>query len=321
VKTTLQRFVGVALACVILFFIARGLWSGLHAMGHYRFTVSPLRIAGAFGTFAVLFPINAWLWQYIISKFGYRLTYGKAIRIWLVSQAGRYIPGKVWFALGRIYLSEREGIPKRVTTIATGLELVLVLGSSLVVFGLAWLVRPSMGGHAYLWSIWLIPVMIVGVHPRILRFMLGRLGKLRKLVKPPPENVEGISEVRAFTMRYVDILKIFGVYVICWCIYGTGYYLIATSIGLVTDVGPALTPPGLSLLPEMIGINALSWAGGFVSVITPAGLGIREGISTFLLKGLIGEPYPLLIPLVARVWVTIAEVAAIGLAVMARGRR
>ena len=320
-RATLQRVAGVALACVILFFIARGLWSGLHAMGHYSFTVSPLRIAGAFGTFAVLFPIYAWLWQYIIAKFGYRLTYGKAIRIWLVSQAGRYIPGKVWFALGRIYLAEREGIPKRVTTIATGLELVLVLGSALVVFGLAWLVRPSMGGHTYLWSILLVPLMIVGVHPRVLRFMLGRLGKLGKLVKPPSADAQETGEDRAFTMRYVDILKIFGIYVICWCIYGTGYYLIATSIGLKPDMGPAPAPPGWSLLPEMIGINALSWAGGFVSIITPAGLGIREGISTFLLQGLIGKPYPLLIPLVARIWVTIAEVVAIGLAVMARGRK
>jgi hypothetical protein len=175
-----------------------------------------------------------------------------------------------------------------------------------------------MGSHPYTWSIWLVPVMIVGVHPRILKFMLGRLGKLGK---QPPAVAVGADEGKAFTMRYVDILKILGIYVICWGIYGTGYYLIATSIGLVTDVAPAPAPPGFSLLPEMIGINALSWAGGFVSLITPAGLGIREGISTFLLKGLVGKPYPLLIPLVARVWVTIAEVVAIGLAVMARGRK
>ncbi|HVP58841.1 MAG TPA: lysylphosphatidylglycerol synthase domain-containing protein [bacterium] len=317
-KAALQRIIGVALACIILLFIGRNLYLGLHAMGHYRFTVSPLRIVGAFATFAVLFPVYGWLWKYIMAKFGYPLTYGKATRIWLLSQAGRYIPGKVWFALGRIYLSEREGIPKRITTIATALELVLVLGSSLVIFGLAWLVRPSIGGHPYVWSVWLIPVMIVGVHPRILRWVLRWLGRFGKRGAAVADASYGD---KAFTMKYTDVLTMLVAYVFCWCIYGIGYYLIASAIGFATDAAGAPASPDLKLLPEMIGINALAWAGGFLSVITPAGLGIREGISTFLLRGLVANPYPLLIPLVARVWVTISEVVAIGLAFVARGRK
>ncbi len=314
-KITWQKVAGVGVACLILFFIVKSLWSGLHEMGHYRFTISPWRIVGAFGAFALLFPAYGWLWQYIMGKFGYRLGYAKSIKIWLLSQAGRYLPGKVWFALGRIYLSEREGVPKSVTTIATGLELLLVLGSSIVVFGLASLVKPSMGSRPYVWSVWLVPVIIVGVHPRIIRFMLAQM---RKIGGRASSAIVGANDARAFTMSYADILKILGTYVICWCIYGIGYYLIATSIVLKADVVSAPTPPDFTLLPEMIGINALSWAGGFMSLITPAGLGVREGISTFLLSGLLDKPYPSLIPLVARVWVTMSEVAAIGLALLMR---
>jgi uncharacterized membrane protein YbhN (UPF0104 family) len=318
VKVTWRKAIGVAVACVILLFIAKSLWSGLHGLGHYSFTASPWRIVGAFGAFAVLFPAYGWLWQYIMRKFGYPLPYGTTLKVWLLSQAGRYVPGKLWFALGRIYLCEREGIPAGVTTIATALELALVLGSAIVVFGLASLVRPSMGGQPYIWSIWLVPVIIICVHPRILRLGLSAVRRLRKRATRP---AAGTGELGAFTMSYADVLKILGAYVLCWCVYGVGYYLIATAIGLKATGVSTPVPPNVTLLPEMIGINALSWAGGFVSLITPAGLGVREGISTFLLSGLLDKPYPSLIPLAARVWVTIAEVAAIGLAVVARGRK
>jgi hypothetical protein len=56
-----------------------------------------------------------------------------------------------------------------------------------------------------------------------------------------------------------------------------------------------------------------------VSVITPAGLGVREGISGVLLSRVVESPYHSLIPLVARLWVTVAELGTIGLVLLSRG--
>jgi uncharacterized membrane protein YbhN (UPF0104 family) len=94
--------------------------------------------------------------------------------------------------------------------------------------------------------------------------------------------------------------------------------LIGTSVEL-EGASPAFQTAGIGLLPEMIGINAISWAGGLLSVVTPAGLGVREGISGVLLSGLMDKPYPALIPLVARLWVTIGELGTLGLVFAARG--
>ncbi|MFH1220523.1 MAG: hypothetical protein V1694_08720 [Candidatus Eisenbacteria bacterium] len=304
-RLTWRSALGTIIACVALFFIVRSLRSSLGELGSYRFAISPWRIGGAFAVFVLLFPIYGAVWQYITRKFGYPLSFAKSTRIWLLSQAGRYVPGKVWFALGRIYLAEREGVPKSVTTVAMALELALVLGSSVLVFGLATYIRGSLAGHPYAWSLGLVPLIVIGVHPRIVKAVLARLGK-------------GHGE---FKMSYLDILKLLVIYVVCWCIYGVGFYLIGTSLVVTgTAAGPhsVLTA---RLLPEMIGINALAWTVGFVSVITPAGLGIREGVATFLLLSLLDKPYPSLIPLVARVWVTVAEVGAIGLVLMLRTRR
>jgi uncharacterized membrane protein YbhN (UPF0104 family) len=301
----LKKVIGLTVAAVILFFIIRNLISGLGDLEAYELRISYWRVLAAFGVLGLLFPVYGRIWQYILKKFGYGLTFAQSMRIWFLSQAGRYVPGKVWFALGRIYLCEREGIPRSIATVATGFELVLVLGSAIVVFGLVSLMSPSLGGQPYGFWIWLVPVIVVGVHPRIIRSLLMRL-------KRAPEG---------FAMKYTDTLKMLALYVMCWCVYGIGFFFIGTSLKLSAGTPIFKSANATGLIPEMIGINSLSWAGGLLSILTPAGLGVREGISGVLLAGIALKPYPSLIPLAARIWVTLAEIGTIGLLLVWKGRR
>lgn len=299
-----RKVIGAAVAAVILFFIVRNLVQGLGELGTYDFRVSYWRLAASFGMLVVLFLVYGKVWQYILARFGYGLSYARSMRIWFLSQAGRYVPGKVWFALGRIYLCERAGVPRMVATVATGLELALVLGSAVLVFGLASVLSPSLAGGSFAFGYWLVPVIVVGVHPRLIKAVLRRLGRL-------PDD---------FDIGYSDILRILALYVVCWCVYGVGFYLVGTSLRL--GEGPAFQTANTgTVIAEMVGINSLAWAGGLLSVITPAGLGVREGISGMLLGGLVDKPYPSLIPLAARIWVTIAEVGTIGVLLLRKGKR
>jgi hypothetical protein len=297
-----KKAVGAAVAGVIMFFIIRSLVSGLKELDSLELRVSVWRIAGSFAILGVLFSAYGRIWQYILGKLGYGIGFGRSMRIWFLSQAGRYIPGKVWFALGRIYLCERAGIPRAVGTVATGLELVLVLGSAIVVFGLASALSPMLARQEYMWGLWLVPLIVAGVHPRIIRAILAKLKR----------------EPGDFSLAYADTLKLLGLYMVCWCIYGLGFYLIGTSLELA-GTPPVFRSAGPGVVSEMVGINALSWAGGLLSVVTPAGLGVREGISGLLLAGVVDKPYPSLIPLVARLWVTIAELGTLGLVLLVRG--
>jgi hypothetical protein len=304
-RTRWRKIVGTAVAVIILFFIVRSLRSGLATLGSYRFDIDVWRVIGAFGLFAVLFPAYGKVWQYLLGKFGYSIGFARSMKIWFYSQAGRYIPGKVWFALGRIYLCEREGIPRSVAAVAMALELAIVIGSALVVFGVASAVSPALSGTRYLYGLWLVPAIVVAVHPRIIRTLLGKLRRA-----PVEVNI-----------GYGDILKILGVYVVNWCIYGIGFYLVATSLRFDGSAVESSIAQGSDVLPGMVGINAVSWVGGLLSVITPAGLGVREGISTVLLSRILAGPYPSLIPLAARIWVTVAELGTIGFLLLVRGSK
>lgn len=297
-----EKIIGLPVAAIILFFIIRNLVSGLREIGRYELSIDGWRVALAFGVFVVVFPAYARLWQYMLERFGHRVGFFRSMRMWFLSQAGRYIPGKVWFALGRIYLCEREGVPAATASVALGVEILLVLGSSLIVFALGTVAGSAGLGHPYSLALLLLPVVLVGIHPNIIKAVLRKLGR----------------DLSDFRLTYPNALLLLFCYAGCWCVYGLGFYLIATSVKLGPE-GPLAASVGtFSLIRQLSGINAISWSAGLLSIVTPAGLGVREGVSSVLLGSLFVKPYPSLIPLVARVWVTVAEFATIGILAFAR---
>jgi uncharacterized membrane protein YbhN (UPF0104 family) len=299
-----EKIIGLPVAAIILFFIIRNLVSGLKEIGQYEVSIDGWRVALAFCVFIVVFPAYARLWQYTLERFGHRVGFLRSMRMWFLSQAGRYIPGKVWFALGRIYLCEREGIPAATTSVALGVEILLVLGSSLIVFALGAVAGTGGLRYPYSLALLLLPVVFTGIHPGIIKAVLRKLGR----------------DLTGFRLTYSNALLLLVCYAGCWCVYGFGFYLIATSVRLGPG-SPLVAPVGtFSLIRQLSGINAISWSAGLLSVVTPAGLGVREGVSSVLLGSLFVKPYPSLVPLVARVWVTIAEFATIGALVFARSR-
>jgi uncharacterized membrane protein YbhN (UPF0104 family) len=297
-----EKIVGVPVAAVILFFIIRNLWAGLSELGEYDVSIDGWRVALAFSVFIVVFPVYARLWQYMLARFGYRITFRRSMRIWFLSQAGRYVPGKVWFALGRIYLSERAGVPAAAASVALAVELLLVLGSSLLIFAVGAAAGPGGLNHPYSLALLLLPLVFVGIHPRLIKFVLRKLGR----------------DLAGFSLTYSNALTLLLCYAGCWCVYGLGFYFIATSVDLGSG-DPLAAHAGLfQLIRQVSGINAISWSAGLLSIVTPAGLGVREGVSSVLLGSIFVKPYPSLIPLVARVWVTVAEFATIGILAFAR---
>ncbi len=304
-KNLWKKIVGGFVAALILYFMARSLSRSFAEIGTYRLDVSYSRVVLSFCILAVLFLIYGLVWRYILSMFGFKLSFARSMRVWFLSQAGRYIPGKVWFALGRIYLCERSGIPRSVATIAMAYEMSLVLASALVVFGIASICVPVVGFMSYALGMVLVGAILLVSHPSVLRVVLRKFSKISTQLD----------------LKYVDTLKILTIYICCWIIYGIGFYLVATSVAIPSELVQFKVASSFKAMIAMIGINSVAWAGGLLSIITPAGLGVREGISGMLLLNLVQKPYPVLIPLVARLWVTLGEMATIGAVLMRRGEK
>ncbi len=296
-----RKPVGLTIAAVIIFFMVRNLTLSLKKIGHYSLEISSTKLFLAFLIVGILFVCYGLIWRSILAAFGSRIGFKQSMRIWFLSQAAKYIPGKVWFALGRVYFCERCGIPRLVAVFATGFETMLVVASAVVAYWASTLLVPEISPIPG-WANLLLALGALGcVHPGILRFFLRRIAK---------DSFE-------FKITYPNSLLLLLIYFATWVCYGIGFYFVSTAI-VVSGVPVVFKLEGVvERVVGMIGINAGAWVVGFVSFLTPAGLGIREGVSSLLGSRILEHPYPNLVPLSARIWITICEVITI-LAVLRR---
>jgi len=90
-----------------------------------------LTAALALGT-ADLF-LMGWVWVLLFRSLGGRVGTGEGIRVWMTTNLGRYIPGKIWQLTGlALYMRERRGAGAAALT-AAGLYQALVLGTGVAV--------------------------------------------------------------------------------------------------------------------------------------------------------------------------------------------
>ena len=99
-------------------------------------------------------------------------------------------------------------------------------------------------------------------------------------------------------IKYRDIIQIFLLYIVIILVQGIAFYFLVNALLYVP-------------LQHLVGLTAcFSVAGalGTLSFFAPSGLGVREGILALLLSTYIISPVAVLIALLARIWVTLAEV-------------
>jgi uncharacterized membrane protein YbhN (UPF0104 family) len=144
---------------------------------------------------------------------------------------------------------------------------------------------------------------LIGLHPRVLNALLTIA--LRLLKRNPVE----------LSLRYRDILLITLAWCGSWIIAGCAFFILLRAIWPDTP---------FAILPICIGIYAVAWDIGFVSFITPSGLGFREAAIT----AIFALAFPLLpaglsaiIALLSRLVSTAAELLCVSIAYVSGGRQ
>jgi hypothetical protein len=206
-----------------------------------------------------------------------------------MSMMGKYLPGKVWMVLGKVYLSGKEGVPKAEAFASAVIEIVLEIAAAVFFFFffLFSLVDYSVlsPGVLYLLGAVLVAGMVF-LHPRVFYKVINTL--LYRLKK------ERIEE----TITYRDMLELFLLYNGIVLVQGTAFYFFVNALCTVS----------LDNLLVLTGSFALAGALGTLSFFSPSGLGVREGVLALLLSSSVVAPIAVLISLLARLWVTVGEV-------------
>src|SRR5438034_2037581 len=244
------------------------------------------------------------IWQAVLRRLGHHLPLRVCLRIYLASEFVRYIPGNVWHVLTRILWVGKYGVSRPIAFASMTVELITKLAAGALIFAFSLLFWGNLGTVGSLFQSSFIIVLgmvsfltlLIVLHPRILN---GLLNTALRLLKRDPV---------VLTLSYADILLITLAWFASWFVAGCAFFV------LVLALWPQ-TP--LAALPICIGIYAIAWDFGFVTFITPGGIGFRElAIGVLFKLALPAVPVGLvaIIALLSRVVSTAAELLCVGVA-------
>jgi len=292
-KTLLSRVAGTAIAIVIFGFMLRTLYLSWPEILAYDWNLDYSALIIAFSLMLSAAAFYAYLWKLILERLGAPLSYRKSYRIFFLSQLGRYLPGKVWGILGLVYLSQKEDVSKVISAASVTLQLLLQVVSGIMVFAATlafWQNRDSLPGLNLLFL--LFPVGLILLHPALvsrgLNLALRATGQAQ-------------IELR---WTYSHLLGQLGLWGAFWLVNGVAQYFLIRSI----------YPSPLPQVPVLAGIFAVAWVAGFLSLVTPSGLGVMEGTLVLLLSFYFSVHVATIVALWARLAKTAVDLVCAGAA-------
>jgi uncharacterized membrane protein YbhN (UPF0104 family) len=251
------QFVGVLFAIWLLMRTARSAWTEAAAtelhVRWFQFAVGVMM--GVAGYLASLVA-----WHRLLIALGERPRFSEFAYVCVVSNLGRYVPGKVWQVLGTVVLAKQAGIAPGIAGASSILFVgFLVMSGSLV--GLAtlwWLDLPSL----VLW-----PLVVGGLGSVVLAAWPGVLNRaFRRLPR-----FAGLGNVPR--LRRTVVLEQLLANGAIWVLQGTAFYVFSASFCELAWVD----------CPRLAGAYVLSYITGLVAVFAPGGIGVREGMLGYLL--------------------------------------
>jgi len=256
----------------------------------------------AFVVLPIFYALNALGWDLILRFLGYRLGAVRAQVAWGQPLLARYVPGSVLYVLGRVLLSERAGVPRRLTVASIVYEQALQATSAVIVAAYFLIVHPDLDGQPWRWAVVLIiPLALALLHPRVFGRVANRLlGAFGRESLPATMPLRGVISVLAF-------------YTLNWGVIAVGLYCVARSVSEI--------PPSEILVVGAA--QAFGYVAALVTLVAPAGLGIRDAAFAWAVKPSVpGESFAIgsLIAIAVRGVMTVVEVLYVGV-VTALGRK
>jgi hypothetical protein len=218
-------------------------------------------------------------------------AYWPSVRIWTVSNFGKYIPGKIWSIGALSILAEREGVSGVAAASAAVLGTLLNIGAGFGIVALSGAgvlaaFRPWMQGVALVAAVgFLVGVLFL---PRLLPPAVNWITSRRGW--PPVER--HLSPSRLWSVTAINALS--------WVGYGLAFAAFSRGV----------TPHVAGATAAFVTAYTASYLWGYLVLFAPGGLGFRELalVAMLVALGMGTQPEATVLALASRVWITILEI-------------
>lgn len=216
--------------------------------------------AAGFVYFLALIP-PAYFWHRLMLQFQQKPTVWESIRAHICGQIGKYVPGKAMVVVIRTALvqSERTNVP--VAAAAAFLETLtlMAVGAFLACAFLSWYSFQT--GDWILLAGSVVMVLCAGLPtvPAVFVWIVRKIGKSK--------IAAGLTDIEHLPAK--SLVFGWGLEILCWCGFAVSYWLTLSAVG-VNNLN------FLSDFPRMIGVVSFAVSAGFLILVLPGGLGVRD---------------------------------------------
>jgi hypothetical protein len=201
-----------------------------------------------------------------------------ALRVFWVSQIGKYIPGSVWPVLTQMEMAKDRGYSRTKSFTASVVAMIVPVVTSGVIAAVLMVLQTPEAMRTYWYVLVAIPVGVIVLLPPVLRWILQTLGRLaHRTMETASLNGRGIL---------LSVLWSVGT----WVAYGFH------SVVMLDSLTKAPVSPLLAA-----GAFAMSWVAGFLFIPAPAGVGVREAVLILALGGALLQDDAFAFAIVSRV--------------------
>ena len=277
----------------IVFFIFKRIEHDWEKIKNFSMHIDFMWLALSFIGLFLAYLFYAIVWTKMSNKFQDRLTLPQGIKIWFFSQPAKYVPGKGFILVSRALLAKKYGIDNE-TTFACGIVefTAQALGGFLMVF--ASMPFIAVFSNFFNGLKWLFVFALLGfvvIHPKIFSFLINKLLKVLK------------RKQISLNMTYADMAGYMASYASIHFMAGISFYIFAR----------AFYPVPLNFIFLFATAFTASYFIGLFSFLTPAGLGVREGLLLVFLNNVLPPGIIVQIVLLSRLWTVGLELLVSGI--------
>lgn len=289
----IPHFLSLAVIMVVVYFFYREFKSNWELLHNYQFSIKLNYIIISFVITSIAFLIDAFILKICINKYVERkkISFLTSVVILNTSNVFKYIPGIIWGYTAQILWFSKKGISKYKVLYANFIcSISAVIVSILLGIMHARYYFPIMGFKSeVVWLIFLIlDLLFIFCNSKLTNFLIRIINR-------------GFNrEIQTLHTPKFLLIGIQMIYLIQWNLVGLGGYFLAQGIGLEISFTNFY-----ALLASM----SLSWVIGYLSVITPGGLGVREGIMYLMLNHVTNVQTSLIMPIATRFLYLLVELS------------
>lgn len=295
----MKKYLKIIIAVVIIgaigyFFVSelKKNWDDILKM---NFSINFLYLILAFIFVVAAYLANTLTWRQLINSYHKHLqpiSITESIAIVNTTQLAKYIPGKVWSYAVQIYWLSKRGYQKStvlfVNIVATLSTLCAATFIGIIILAVTH--EKIMLNSSIL--------LIVGIFAAYAVFIFFHTPILNLVIRLA--NMVLKKEISYVKISLKQIIRTQILYIITNILFGISIFLTCLSIGLSDNFSLEMLVVGSFLLGDVV---------GFLFIIVPGGLGVRESLMFFILAGISQKEVAIIIPVATRLLTMSADLS------------